>query len=685
MRRFTLLAAVAAAPLFLHAEEGMWTFDHFPAQAVKKAYNFSADQAWLDHARLSSVRLAGGCSASFVSPQGLVQTNHHCAHSCIEQLSTAQTDFIASGYTAARPENEIKCPEIEANQLIGISDVTVRINKATEGKSDAAFAQALKAEKAAITKECSGDDASLRCDVVELYEGGVYDLYKYHRYQDVRLVFAPEMDIAFFGGDPDNFEFPRYDLDVSYLRVYQDGKPLDTSANFFPYAKGEPKEGELVFTVGHPGSTSRQDTVAELAYQRDVSIPRFLIYGSEMRGMLTQFSAESPEHARIANGLLFGIENSLKARKGQFRALVDSRIIPDHQKAEQVLGKKIASDSKLQESYEGSVARIAKVMAEFRDKSTRYSFMESNYGFRADLYSIARGLVRHAEESRKPNAERLTEYTDSAFPALKQRLLSPAPIYPDLDKATLTFSLTKLRENLGPDDAFVKKVFGAKSPKQLAEELIDGTKLADMDKRKALLDADPAAIAADPDPMLVFFRLIDPDLRAVRKDYEDNVDAPLKKAHAEIAKARFKAEGTSVYPDATFTLRVSYGSIKGYDQASGHVDPLTRIGGAFDRATGAPPFALPASWLAAKDKLDPGKVFDIASTNDIIGGNSGSPLINQTGEVVGLIFDGNIQSLGGDFGYDISQNRAVSVSTGALKEALDKVYHADRIVQELSE
>ncbi len=686
MRRVALAAALVAVGTFAaHAEEGMWTLDHFPTQAVRKAYDFTADQAWLDHARLSSVRLAGGCSASFVSAHGLVQTNHHCAHSCIEQLSTAQKDFVASGYTASKPEDEIKCPEIEVNQLVAISDVTARITKATEGKSDAAFAQALKAEKAAIAKECSGDDASLRCDVVELYQGGVYDLYKYRRYQDVRLVFAPEMDIAFFGGDPDNFEFPRYDLDVSYVRVYQDGKPLDTSANFFPYAKTEPQDGELVFTVGHPGSTSRQDTVAELTYQRDVAIPRFLIYGSELRGMLTQFSAESAEHARIANGLLFGIENSLKARKGHFRALTDSQIIPDHVKSEAALGKKIAGDAKLKSAYDGAVADIAKVMADFRAKSDRYVFMEQGYGFRADLYTFARGLVRHAEESRKPNAERLSEYTDSAFPALKQRLLSTAPVYPDFDKATLTFTLTKLRENLGPDDSFVKKVFGNKSPKQLAEELIDGSKLADLDKRKALLDADPATIAADPDPMLVFFRRIDPDLRAVRKDYEDKVDAPLKKAHAEIAKARFKAEGTAVYPDATFTLRVSYGSIKGYDQASGHVDPLTRIGGAFTRATGAAPFALPASWLAAKDTLDLGKVFDIASTNDIIGGNSGSPLINKKGEVVGLIFDGNIQSLGGDFGYDPAQNRAVSVSTGALREALDKVYHADRIVKELSE
>jgi len=686
MRRLLLAVTIfVTGAMSVHADEGMWTFDHFPTAAVKKAYNFAADQAWLDHARLSSVRLAGGCSGSFVSKSGLVQTNHHCAHSCIEQLSTATQDFVATGFLAKKQEDEIKCPAIEINQLVDISEVTERVNKATAGKTDAAFAAALKAEKAAISKECSGDDANLRCDVVELYQGGVYDLYKYRRYQDVRLVFAPEMDIAFFGGDPDNFEFPRYDLDVSYLRVYQDGKPLDTAANYFPYAKAEPKENDLVFTVGHPGHTDRQDTVAELTYQRDIAVPRFLVYGSEWRGILTQFGAQGPEQARIANDLLFGIENSLKARKGHFRALVDSSIIADHVKAEAAMQKKVMADPSLKDAAGGAWQEIATVMANFRPKSDRYVYLEGGYGFRSDLYTIARGLVRHADEQAKPNAERLAEFTDSAFPALKQRLLSPAPIYPELEKVNLTFSLTKLREALGADDAFVKSVFGNKSPKQLAEELIDGSKLADLEKRKALIDANNGVMAAETDPMIVFFRKIDPALRAIRSEYEDHVDAPLQKAHAQIAKARFKLEGTSNYPDATFTLRISYGAIKGYDQANGHVDPLTKIGGAFTRATGAAPFALPASWLAAKDKLDLNKPYDIASSNDIIGGNSGSPLINGKGEVVGLIFDGNIQSLGGDFGYDGKTNRAVSVSTGALKEALDKVYHADRIVQELGQ
>jgi len=684
MRRFALallLAALGAARL--HAEEGMWTFDHFPTEAVAKAYGFTADQRWLDHTRLSAVRLAGGCSGSFVSAQGLVQTNHHCAHSCIEQLSTASQDFVATGFLAKRAEDEIKCPAIEINQLIGISDVTDRIRQATAGKDDADFAHALKAEKAAIAKQCSGDDPALRCDVVELYQGGLYDLYKYRRFQDVRLVFAPEMAIAFFGGDPDNFEFPRYDLDVSYLRVYQDDKPLDTAANFFPYAKGALQEGELTFTVGHPGRTDRQDTVAELTYQRDVAIPRFLVYGSELRGLLTEFAAGNAEQARISNDLLFGFENSLKARKGQFRALVDSPIIVQHAKTEATLQRKVAADPALKPSVGGAWTQIARVMQDFAPKSDRYAFLEAGYGFRSELFSIARGLVRHAAEKGKPEADRLAEYTDANFPALKQRLLSPAPIYPALEKATLTFSLTKLREALGPDDAFVKKVFGVRSPRQVADQLVDGCGLADLDKRKTLIDADPTVLATDPDPMLALVRLIDPDLRALRKDYEDHVDAPLQKAHAAISKARFKLEGTSVYPDATFTLRISYGSVKGYDQAGGPVAPLTHFAGAFERATGAPPFALPASWLAAKDSLDLETPLDVATSNDIIGGNSGSPLITAKGEVVGLIFDGNIQSLGGDYGYDGASNRAVSVTTAALREALDKIYHADRIVAEL--
>src|SRR5579859_45842 len=531
MRRIALTAAlVAAGTLGAHAEEGMWTFDHFPTQAVKKTYDFAADQAWLDHARLSSVRLAGGCSASFVSAHGLVQTNHHCAHSCIEQLSTAQKDFIASGYLASKQEDEIKCPEIEVNQLVGISDVTARITAATQGKADAAFAQALKAEKAAIAKECSGDDANIRCDVVELYHGGIYDLYRYRRYQDVRLVFAPEMAIAFFGGDPDNFEFPRYDLDVAYLRVYVDDRPLDTSANFLRYAARDAQAGDLTFTSGHPGRTNRLDTVASLEFQRDVTLPRGIFYNSELRGILTEFSASGAEHARIAKGMLFSIENSLKARKGQFAALVDPAIIRARAASEAELRRKIDADPQLRAQYGAAWDNIRAALERFRGMRERETFTEGGQGFRSRLFGFAKTLVRHATEAKKPDEARLPEYTVENFRGQRQGLNSRAPIYPELEKLTLAFSLTKLREALGPDDPFVRKVLGNKAPAQLAAELVDGTRLADPGLRRSLIDADEATIATCEDAMIAFVRAIDPDLRAIRHAYEDQIQAELSRS-----------------------------------------------------------------------------------------------------------------------------------------------------------
>ncbi len=622
-----LLAVAARQPAW--ADEGMWTVNGFPADRVEKAYGFKPDQAWLDHVRLSSLRLARGCSASFVSPYGLVQTNHHCARACIEQLSTATRDLIATGFYANEARDELKCPDVEANQLIAITDVTDRINRATASKDGQALTEAKKAIEATIARECSGNDANIRCDVVELYRGGVYNLYKYRRYQDVRLVFAPEMAIAFFGGDPDNFEFPRYDLDVSYLRVYLDGAPLDTNSTYLRYAKTDAQAGDLTFTSGHPGSTNRLDTVADLEFRRDVTLPRDLFYQSEMRGMLTEFSTKGTEQARIAKGLLFGVENALKARKGQ------------------------------------------------------YAFTEDGQGFRSRLFNAAKTLVRHAAEAKKPDEARLKEFTSANFPILRQSITSTAPIYPELERLTLTFSLTKLREALGPDDVIVKKVLGRKSPAELASELVDGSSLANVELRRRLLDAEEAVIEASTDPMIVFVRSIDPDLRAVRKQYEDDVQAPLAKYSGQIANAMFKIYGTSNYPDATFTLRISYGTVKGYRENGRDVEPITTLAGAFERATGADPFKLPDSWIAARPTLDLARPFNFVTTNDIIGGNSGSPVINKAGEVVGLIFDGNIQSLGGAFGYDPAANRAVAVALGALRETLSKVYHADRIVDEL--
>ena len=665
------------------ADEGMWTFNNFPFDKVAAAYGFRPDQAWLDHLRLSSPRLARGCSASFVSPQGLVQTNHHCASACIEQLSTGTRDYLASGFYAKEALDEVKCPDIEANQLIAITDVTERIKRATAGKDGEAFAEAKKAESAAIEKGCAANDSTVRCDVVELYRGGRYDLYSYRRYQDVRLVFAPEKSIAFFGGDPDNFEFPRYNLDVTYLRVYADGKPLETSANYLRYAARDVQPGDLTFTSGHPGGTNRLITVAELEFQRDVALPSSIFRNSELRGILTEFSSRDPEQARIANVELFSIENTLKAQKGKLAALLDPKIMGARVQSQSELRERVQADPHMRTDA-AAWDQIRMTLDRFRTTRNHYVFTEGGLSFRSKLFGHALSLVRYAAEAKKPDEKRLQEYTDAKFPVTRQLLTSTAPIYPALEKLTLTFSLTKMRETLGPDDAFVKKVLGKKSPAALAAELVDGSDLGKVELRSRLLTADEAAIAASTDPMIVLARTLDPDLRAARKDYEDNVDAPMTKYSEQIANARFKFYGTASYPDATFTLRISYGTVKGYRVDGRDIDPITTIGGAFDRATGSHPFKLPDAWIAAQPQLNHSQPFNFATTNDIIGGNSGSPVVNKAGEVVGLIFDGNIQSLGGDFGYDAAVNRAVAVNVGALREALSKVYRADRLVAELT-
>jgi hypothetical protein len=679
------VAALLLAPSHAQADEGMWTFNNFPSGKVSQAYGFAPDQAWLDHVRLSSIRLARGCSASLVSKEGLVMTNHHCAHSCIEQLSTATRDFVQTGFYAKEAKDEVKCPDMEANQLVQISDVTARVKAAIAGKDGKAYSDALRAIEADIAKECvGGNGETARCDVVDLYHGGIYNLYKYRRYQDLRLVFAPEFAIAFFGGDPDNFEFPRYDLDVSFVRIYDNGKPLDSSGNYLSFADEDAKDGDLTFVSGHPGSTERLETVAELEYARDIRIPNRLFYLAELRGVLEQFGEQGPEQHRIADTKLFITENSYKALKGQFEALTDPGLIKSKHDEEAVLKAKIEADPQMKAEFGGVWDTIKTAMDHTKLIADRYTLLEAGRGLDAESFRAARYLVRYASESAKPDGERLREYTDANFPAIRQTLLSKAPIYPEFDKTTLRFSLTVLQRLLGADDATVKKLLGNKSPDDLAAELVDKTTLKDLAVRQKLLEGGASAINASKDPMILFAKLVDDDARTVRKDFEENVDAPLTKATGMLAQARFKQYGTSVDPDATFTLRLSYGAVKGYDQKGGHVAPFTTMGGAFVRATSAPPFKLPESWLAAKDKINLDQKFNFCTTNDIIGGNSGSPVINKNAQVVGLIFDGNIQSLGGDFSFDPTVNRAVAVNSGALREALAKIYHADRIVTELA-
>ena len=675
------LAPIAGSPGAARADEGMWTFNNFPADKVKQKYGVSVDQKWLDHLRLSSARLAQGCSASFVSPDGLVMTNHHCAHSCIEQLSTAEKDLVKNGYTAKTVADELKCPEMEVNQLVAISDVTDRVRKATAGLADQKYNEAEKAELSKIEKECAtGDD--VRCDVVSLYRGGIYNLYKYQRYQDVRLAFAPELAIAFFGGDPDNFNFPRYDLDVSLLRVYRDGKPAKLD-HYLKWSSGGAKEGEVTFVSGHPGGTSRLLTVAQLENSRDVTTPERLLRLAELRGMLTEYQRRGPEQKRTAGHLLFGVENSLKAIRGRHKALVDQRFFGTLVAGEQKLKEAGAKNPEWQKSYGGAWDGIAKALETFEGFRKSYNYLEGGAGFSSDLFGHARTLVRAAEERPKPIEKRFREFRDSALPAVTQKLFSQAPIHDELEIATLTFALTKLREEVGTDDAAVKKILGKESPEELASRLIKGTKLKDVAARKALWEGGKKAVDASTDPLIKFAKLVDPEARAVRKRYEDQIEAPMKRNAELLAKARFAIYGTSAYPDATFTLRLSYGQVKGWQDPGKAIRPFTTMAGTFDRATGRPPFELPPSWLAARTKIKGGTPFNFVTTNDIIGGNSGSPVVDKDGAVVGLIFDGNIHSLGGDYGFDETKNRSVAVHSEAILESMAKIYGAERLVGEL--
>lgn len=665
------------------AGEGMWTPDNLPKAEVQAKHGFTPDAKWAERVQKSALRLAGGCSGSFVSPNGLVLTNHHCVNSCVQQLSSAEKDYIKSGFLAKEEKDEIKCPEIELNRLDQIVNVTDRIRQATAGKTGEEYSKAEKAIKSEIEKECVGkDSAGTRCDVVDLYRGGVYDLYKYHRFQDVRLAFAPELEIAFFGGDPDNFNFPRYDLDMGLLRAYENGKPVKVK-DYFPFSRNGADEGEMTVIVGNPGGTDRQLTIAQLDFARDDELIPYLLLLAERRGLLEQFRSESAEHWRIAQSDLFGTENSFKALRGRLLALQDPAVFELKRKQEKELRDFVDADPARKQKYGAAWDEIAKAVALHRNIEDRYNYIEYGRGFYSRYFDYARTLVRGAAERGKPNAERLREFTDSRLPSVTQRLFSTAPLYPDYEKVKLGWSLSKLREALGTDDAFVKQVLGKESPEALAKRLVDGSKLNDPAVRKALWEGGAEAVAKSDDPFIALARQVDGDGRAIRKRYENEIESVIDKNSELIAEARFQKYGTSVYPDATFTQRFSFGEVKGWDEKGVPVKPFTTIGGAFEHATGAYPFALPQSWLDAKSKLNLDQRLDFVSTNDIIGGNSGSPVINKNAEVVGLVFDGNIHSLGGDYWYDERLNRAVSVHSGAILEALRKVYGADALVKEI--
>jgi hypothetical protein len=678
---FGLMLALAT-PLAL-ADEGMWLYNNFPKDRVEKQYGFLPTQEWLDHLRLSSVRFNNGGSGSFVSADGLAFTNHHIGADCIEKLGTSGADYMKTSFYAKTRADEAKCPDLELNVLVGIDDVTAKVKAAAPATMSAAAAgQAQRSAMSAIEKDCA-TSTGLRCDVVTLYSGEVYDLYKYKKYTDVRLVFAPEYDAAFFGGDPDNFTYPRYDLDITFFRVYENDKPVHLD-NYLQWSKVGVKDGDLIFVSGHPGHTDRLDTVAQLQFLKSVDYPSRLASYKRRIDMLQKFSAESAENARIAQEDIFGLQNSQKAINGEYEGLQDMAVLAQMNTAEREREKAYMDKHAGEPNPWEEISNAMKVNREIYDPLT---YIERMRGFSSHLTVYARTLVRLAEEKSKPNGDRLREYRDSALPSVEQQLFSTAPIYKNLETATLALALTQMREALGPEDAAVKASLGGKSPEEAAKAVIAGTKLEDVALRKQLYEGGRAAVDASTDPLILLMRKVDPEARAVRKRFDDEVDSVVRRDGASIARARFAQTGFTQPPDATFTLRLSYGTVKAYEENGKKISYFTTFGGAFQHAEehgNKPPFNLPASWVKMKSKLNLETPLNYVSTADIIGGNSGSPTVNRAGEAVGIIFDGNIQSLVLDFYYDEREARAVHVDSRGIIEALRKIYGADALANELT-
>jgi hypothetical protein len=658
----------------------MWTFDNPPVELLKARYNFVPTAAWLDHVRLSCVRLNDGGSGSFVSPDGLLLTNHHVARGQLQKNSTKEHDYVHDGFYAATRDAEMKAQDLEVNVLVSMENVTATVQAALKGVKDPK--EELTARRAAIAKieRESQDKTGLRSDVVTLYQGGEYWLYRYKRYTDVRIVFAPEQQIAFYGGDPDNFTYPRYDLDMAFFRVYEDGKPIHTP----DYLKWNPAgagDQDLVFVPGHPGRTQRLETVAQLKYWRDDALPNLQIYLNHRRDVLKTYSQRDAEQARQAGSLMFSLENSIKAYDGAYKALHQESILAKKEAEEADFRKQVAANPEWQKQYASAWGEIA---AAEQAAATR-----KNYTFHrldSSLLQLANTIVTYVAEIKKPDGERLPGYHESQLQSLRQRLFSPAPSYPEMDKAQLEGSLQLGIEKLGKDDEIIKAALGGMSPHEAAAQLISGTKLADPAVRKQLVEGGESAVAQSTDSLIVLARKLDPINRANQKWNEDNVESVIDRAGEALGKARFLAYGKSSYPDATFTLRLSYGKVDGYAMNGTIAPPKTTFFGLYDRAASFDykgPFVLPARYADGRANLDLSTPLDFVTTNDIIGGNSGSPVIDRSANLVGLIFDGNIESLAGDYVYDGSTNRSVAVHSAGMTEALRKLYHTDALLKEL--
>jgi len=678
---FLTPALLFALVMPMCAEEGMWTFDNPPLKQLAEKYNFHPTQEWLDHLRLSSVRLNDGGSGSFVSPDGLLLTNHHVARFQLQKNSTADHDYVRDGFYAPTQDQEMKSPDLEINVLVGIADVTARVQGAAKGMTD--DAQALKArdaEMAAIEKE-SKDKTGLRSDVVTFYNGGEYWLYQYKAYTDVRLVFAPEEEAAFFGGDPDNFTYPRYDLDMALYRVYDNGKPLHTD-NYLKWSARGAAPGELVFVSGHPGSTLRQDTVSELMMERDVRGPAIVEYLQRRIAAAQEFGSQSADNEQLVESEIFYLQNSLKVYLGRKEALSDKAILAKKQAEEDDLRAKVKADPELEKEYGDAWDEVERAVELAKPVFKRQLFRRTD----SELFTDALEIVQYVAEVKKPDGERLPQFHEAGLDSLRFELLSPAKIYPSTEKLYMKTALNMAKEKLGGDDAFLQAIVQGGDIDKAVDALVDGTKLYDPAVRKSLLDGGEAAVAASTDPMIVAARRADPVWRANYEYMRDKVYSVFDAAGEKLGKARFAVYGKNAYPDATFTLRLSYGTVDGYPYNGTIAPPFTTFYGLYDRSasfSNKPPFDLTPKEAAARDKLDLATPMDFVCTADIIGGNSGSPVVNRDGELVGLIFDGNIESLAGDFEYDGTKNRAVAVHSAGMIEAMRKIYGVNALADEL--
>ncbi len=680
-----VLAILAVLGAYARADEGMWPFDAVPKAAIQKKYGFTIDDAWLEHIQKSCVRIGDQGSGSLVSANGLVMTNFHIGCDSLEKLSTPDKNLIELGFYAKTQAEEVPCPDLEVNILWTIEDVTERVNAAVKPEMDlAAAGKARREAQSAIEAEAQAR-TGLKCEVVALYQGGRYALHCYRSFQDVRLVMSPEKAIALFGGDPDNFEYPRFGLDLCFFRIYENGKPFRPE-HFLKWSRNGTTDNELVFVAGHPGSTGRLRTVEHLRYMRDLAYPMWLRSVCQREVQLATFRGRSPENARISEPEFYTVQNSRKLATGMLESLQDARLFARKSEAEKVLQDAIAANPEYRKQWGDAWDQVAGAIQAAEAMYVRYFAPGVGWGPFGDLYGSARDLLRIAAEDPKENSQRLPEYTSSRRETLMQKLFSPAPVYPDLEIDRLASGLALMAELLGAGDPAVVKALDGLPPRLRAEQLIHGTKLADVAERKRLYEGKQAAIDASTDPLILLAKEFDAENRAMDKRWLDEVFNRNRAAYSKIAQAQFAIYGNSLYPDATFTLRLSYGTIKGYTQNGQQIPPFTNFAGLFQRSEERHnefPFDLPKRWAGARDLVNPNTPFNFVSTCDIIGGNSGSPTINKAGEVVGLIFDGNIQSLILDIAYEEETARAVSVDTRAILESLRKVYDCQGLADEI--